>query len=183
MKGMAMVKALLALVGGLMLQAATVSTHAQTTELKAEYLMTYVALLEKPDIIDSSLLIANVKPGGWAKGPRISGSFLQPGGDWLRTFPSGTSKLDVRATLKTDDGALIYISYNGILQNSAESAERLFKGELMTTKDIPYFIVAPTFQTSSPKYGWLNSLQAVSKLVEIKLGDDGYIKYDVYVMR
>lgn len=183
MKGMTVVRGLLAVVGGLLLQGASFSTHAQTTEIKAEYLMTYVALLEEPYVIDSGLLIANVKPGGWAKGPRISGTFIQPGGDWLRTLPSGAARLDVRATLKTDDGALIFISYNGILQNSAESAEKMFKGELLTTKDIPYFITAPTFQTSSPKYAWLNSVQAINKIVEFKLGENGYIKYDVFIVR
>ncbi|MEK6209659.1 MAG: DUF3237 family protein [Pseudomonadota bacterium] len=45
----------------------------------------------------------------------------------------------ITATLKTDDGALIYLSYNGINQHSAESAERLCKEELLTTQDIPYF--------------------------------------------
>ena len=184
MKGITVARGLLAQAGGLLLLGATVSTYAQTTEIKTEYLMTYVAPLDAANPIDSSLLIFNVKPtGGWAKGPRISGTFIQPGGDWLRVMPSGTLRLDVRATLKTDDGALIYISYNGILQHSAESAEKMNKGELLTTKDIPYFITAPTFQTSSPKYAWLNSVQAINKVVELKLGESGYVKYDVFIVR
>lgn len=157
--------------------------QAQTTSIKTEYLMTYVALLDPPYPIDNTLLIVNVQPGGWAKGPKISGTFIAPGGDWLRVMPSGALRLDVRATLKTDDGALIYISYNGIIQHSAESAEKLGKGELLTTKDIPYFITAPTFQTSSEKYAWLNSVQLANKLVEVKLGEGGYVKYDVFVLR
>lgn len=156
---------------------------AQTTTIKAEYLMTYVALLEPPYGVDNTLIVVNVKPGGWAKGPNISGSFISPGGDWLRVMPSGALRLDVRATLKTDDGALIYITYNGILQHSAESAERLGKGELLTTRDIPYFITAPTFQTSSEKYAWLNGVQAINKVVEVKIGEGGYVKYDVFVIR
>ena len=156
---------------------------AQTTSIKTEYLMTYVALLDPPYPIDNTLVIVNVQPGGWAKGPKISGTFIAPGGDWLRVLPNGALRLDVRATLKTDDGALIYISYNGIIQHSAESAEKLGKGELLTTKDIPYFITAPTFQTSSEKYAWLNSVQLVNKVVEVKLGEGGYVKYDVFVLR
>jgi len=156
---------------------------AQSTSIKTEYLMTYVAMLDPPYAVDNTLLIVNVQPGGWAKGPKISGTFIAPGGDWLRVMPSGALRLDVRATLKTDDGALIYISYNGIIQHSAESAEKLGKGELLTTRDIPYFITAPTFQTSSEKYAWLNSVQLASKLVEGKLGEGGYVKYDVFVLR
>ena len=157
---------------------------AQTTSIKTEYLMTYMAPLDAPYPIDSSLLIVNVKPdGGWAKGPNISGKFIPPGGDWLRVMPSGALRLDVRATLKTDDGALIYISYNGIIQHSRESADKMNAGEVLTTNDIPYFITAPTFETSSEKYAWLNSVQLVNKKVELKLGEGGYVKYDVYVLR
>ena len=156
---------------------------AQTTAIKTEYLMTYVAQLDPPYPIDNSLVIVNVKPGGWAKGPKINGTFIPPGGDWLRVLPSGALRLDVRATLKTDDGALIYITYNGIIQHSAESAEKLNKGELLTAKDIPYFITAPTFETSSDKYAWLNGVQLVNKMVELKLGEGGYVKYDVFVLR
>lgn len=169
---------------GLLLQGAGASALAQSTQIKTEYLMTYTAPLDAPLPIDSALLIINVKPtGGVAKGPAISGTFLSPGGDWLRVMPSGALRLDVRATLKTDDGALIYITYNGIIQHSPESAERMNKGELLTAKDIPYFVTAPTFQTSSPKYAWLNGVQAVSKMVELKLGEGGYVKYDTFIVR
>ena len=63
------------------------------------------------------------------------------------------------------------------------SAGRLMKGEVLTDKDMPYFVTAPTFQTSSAKYAWLNGVQAVSKMVELKGGDGGYVKYDVFVVR
>ena len=135
-------------------------------------------------LIDSLLVIVNVKPdGGWAKGPKISGTFISPGGDWLRVMPSGVLRLDVRATLKTDDGALIYISYNAIVQHSKESADKLNRGEVLTQKDIPYFIVAPTLETSAEKYAWLNSVPLASKMVELKLGEGGYVKCDVFVLR
>ncbi len=156
----------------------------QTTEIKTDYLMTYQVLLDAPTLIDDSLLIVNVKPtGGWAKGPKVSGTFQAPGADWLRVMPSGVLRLDVRAVLKTDDGALIYMTYNGIIQHSPESAEKMSRGEVLTAQDIPYFVTAPTFQTSSPTYAWLNSVQAVSKMVEIKLGDGGYVRYDTFIVR
>ena len=156
----------------------------QSTSIETEYLMTYLAPLDAPLLVNEALFIFNVKPsGGWAKGPKINGSFVPPGGDWLRLMPSGAMRLDVRATLKTDDGALIHISYNGILQHSAESAEKMNRGELLTTKDIPYFVTAPTFETAAPKYAWLNSVQAINKVVELKIGEGGYVKYDVFVVR
>ena len=42
---------------------------------------------------------------------------------------------------------------------------------------------APTFQTSSEKYAWLNGVQAVGKMVEVKVGAGGYVKYDVFIVR
>jgi hypothetical protein len=173
----------LALICGLLLCVATTSALAQTAQIKTEYLMTYVAPLDAPIPIDGSLQIFNVKPGGWVKGPKINGTIVSPGGDWLRTMPSGVFRLDVRATVRTDDGADIYFSYNGIIQHSKESAERLMKGEVLTDKDIPYFVTAPTFQTSSAKYAWLNGVQAIGKMVEVKVGEGGYVKYDVFVVR
>lgn len=168
---------------GLSLEAMTGVAQAQSTHINTEYLMTYVALVDRPIPIDSSLMVANIKPGGWVKGPKINGKFVSPGGDWLRILPSGVLRLDIRAVIQTDDNGLILITYNGIIQNSKESAERLMKGDLMTTRDIPYFITAPTLQTSSEKYAWLNNLQLVGKLVEVKVGEDGYVKYDVFIVR
>ena len=73
-------------------------------------------------------------------------------------MPSGALRLDIRALIQTDDNAFILITYNGIIQNSKESAERLMRGDLMATNDVPYFITAPNLQTSSQKYAWLNSV-------------------------
>ena len=88
------------------------TSDAQATKISTEYLMTLYAPLEAGQEIDSSLYVNNVRPGGWVKGPRINGTLLAPAGDWSRILPSGASRLDVRATIKTDDGALIYIAYN-----------------------------------------------------------------------
>ena len=170
-------------IAAVLLGCAAISAHAQTTELKTEYLMTYQAPLDPPIAVDGSLMVVNVTPGGWLKGPKINGKFVAPGADWLRIMPSGAMRLDVRAMIQTDDNAYIYMSYNGIMQHTKESGERLAKGEVMGGKDVPYFIAAPTFQTSSEKYAWLNSVQAINKMVELKLGAGGYVRYDVYIIR
>jgi hypothetical protein len=160
------------------------AARAQTTQPQFEYLMTYKAILEPAQLVDNTLLIVNVLPGGWAKGPNISGSFIPPGGDWLRIMPSGALRLDVRATLKTDDGDLLYITYNGIIQHTESSAAKLQAGEKFTHKDIGYFITAPTVQTSSKKYDYLNRVQLINKFVEARLSkDESYVIYDVFIVR
>jgi hypothetical protein len=155
-------------------------SDAQTTKFSTEYLMTLYAPLDAGQEIDSSLEVNNVRPGGWVKGPRINGTLLAPAGDWARALPSGVSRLDVRATIKTDDGALIFISYNGVYKSSEETEARAAKGEVLTSKDI-YFVIAPTMQTSAKKYDWLNAVQCIGKMVSYK--NDSYVEYDIFIVR
>jgi hypothetical protein len=39
------------------------------------------------------------------------------------------------------------------------------------------------FQTSSEKYTWLNHVQRVGKVVEVRAGANGYVRYDIFVVR
>jgi hypothetical protein len=181
MKRIAMLK------GGLfailfVLAAASGIAGAQTTQLTTEYLMTLYAPLDPPQQIDNTLFIYNVREGGWVKGPKISGKMLAPGGDWYRIMPGGCGRVDVRATIKTDDGALVYVAYSGVFSASKESFDRLMKGETLTSKDI-YFITAPTMQTSSEKYAWVNHIQCVGKIIEVKVGENSFVKYDIFIVR
>ena len=140
------------------------------------------ATLDAPQLIDPSLSIFNVPLGGSVEGPKIKGKIVAPTGDWLRTMPSGVRRLDVRLTIRTDDDQLVYVSYNGIIQCSKEHLDRLGKGEVIKTDDC-YFITAPTFDTQSEKYGWLNAVQAVGKAVSLKRGPDGHIRYDIFAVK
>src|SRR5579883_2306160 len=92
--------------------------------LHSEYLMTLYAPLEAPSAINDSLAIYNVAAqGGWVRGPRIHGVLVPPGGDWSRVMPSGAQRLDVRLTVRTDDGALIYVAYAGVERDRPSSAQ------------------------------------------------------------
>jgi|SRR5579859_472113 len=155
---------------------------AQTTSIKTEYLGTLYAPLDPPQVIDNSLYVYNVQPGGWFKGPKLNASIQQPAADWLRVMPAGNAHLDVRLTLNTDDGHLIYVTYGGIISHSKDSFDRLMKGEVLTSKDF-YFITAPIMQTASEKYAWVNHVQAVGKVVEVKAGEGSYVMYDLYIVR
>lgn len=168
------------LFGLLILSLASTPAAAQTTKVDTDFLMTLYAPLAAGQEIDPSLYVNNVRPGGWVKGPRINGTLVAPAGDWSRTLPSGASRLDVRATIRTDDGALIYLSYNGIYKSSEEVEARAAKGEVLSGKEL-YFVIAPTMQTSAPKYAWLNDVQCVGKMVSYK--NDAYVKYDIFIVR
>ena len=160
----------------------TSSAFAQTTMISTEYVGTLYGPLAPPQIIDERLQIYDVTPGGWMKGPNINATVVWPSADWLQVMPSGALRLDVRASLKTEDGEIIYIRYNGVIVHTEESFERLMNGEVMTSMD-HYFITAPTMSTSSEKYAWVNYLQFIGKVVEVKVGEGSFVKYDIFAVR
>jgi hypothetical protein len=152
-----------------------------TTSLQTEFLMTLYASLDPPQIADANSLIFNV-PAGWVEGPRIKGKILPPSGDWGRAMPGGVFRLDVRGTIQTDDGELIFISYNGARLCPKETQERFVKGEVLKADEC-YFLTAPTFQTKSEKYAWLYAIQAIGKMVEQKRGEGSFVKYEIFAVK
>ena len=58
--------------------------------------------------------------GGSFEGPRLRGEVLPDGGDWLLMRPDGVLEQDVRITLKTDNGASIYVRYAGVRHGPPE---------------------------------------------------------------
>jgi hypothetical protein len=153
---------------------------AQSTQIQTEYLMTLYAPLALPQVVSTDLLIINIREGGYVDGPRIKGKIIQPAGDWYRRMPNGTTRMDVRLTVQTDDNAFIYVEYVGVAKLSKEAGDRLGKGETLGSHD-GYFIMTPRFQTTSEKYAWLNELIAVGRMVSLKLGD--HIKYEIFSVR
>jgi hypothetical protein len=94
--------------------------------------------------------------GGSFEGERLRGTVMpSPGGDWLLLRSDGVLCLDVRMTLKTDDGELIYLHYNGMRHGPKDVLERLGKGEAVDSA-LYYMRAVPVFETASVKYGWLN---------------------------
>ncbi len=84
--------------------------------------------------------------GGSFEGDRLRGKVLG-GDDWTVKRPDGIIELDLRVTLVTDDGALIYMIFEGLRNDDAEGG--------------PYFRTLPRFETAAPKYAFLNRLLAV----------------------
>ncbi len=102
--------------------------------------------------------------GGRFEGPRVKASLQTPAGDWITNRADGTYRLDVRLTLKTDDGALILVTYNGIALTTTAGAS---------------LRSAPLFETGDSRYVWLTRLQAIG--VGERVGTA--IKYDIYALK
>lgn len=99
--------------------------------------------------------------GGTFEGPKLRGTVLPGGGDWILARHDGAVQLDVRLTLQTDDEHLVYMTYRGIRDGPPEVIERLNRGEAVDPAEY-YFRTTPCFETGSDKYGWLNRICAVA---------------------
>ena len=97
--------------------------------------------------------------GGRFEGARLSGS-VAPGHDWFVTRGDGTLIIDVRLTLTTDDGATLYLAYQGSMRAAPEAMARFRKGEHLATADYALHIIA-RFECGDPHYGWLNDALVV----------------------
>ena len=98
--------------------------------------------------------------GGTFDGPHLRGTVHPGGGDWFVMRPDGAGELDVRMTLETDDGALIYLKYTGVLDVDPAVMARVFRSEDVPASEY-YFRTQPRFETGSEKYVWLNKTVCV----------------------
>src|SRR5262249_33070286 len=99
--------------------------------------------------------------GGHFEGDRLRGVVLPiAGSDWLLQRADGSAQQDVRLLLKTDDGALIAMTYRGVRHSSAEVAATPARGDSVPKTEY-YLRTAPFFETASERYAWLNTIVAV----------------------
>ncbi|MBA9004137.1 DUF3237 domain-containing protein [Thermomonospora cellulosilytica] len=98
--------------------------------------------------------------GGSFTGPRLSGEVLPGGADWQVVHHDGTAAIDTRYTLRTHDGALLYIQTQGLRHGPPEVMERLAAGEDVDPAEY-YFRLFLRFETGAPEYAWLGRTLAV----------------------
>jgi len=137
----------------------------ENVTLKSEILFDFEAELDPPQAVGpvptGTRLIFPAK-SGIIKGEKVKGKLLPGGGDWGLVVGPTIFKLDVRATMETDDGALIYVTYGGYIHTDAEKFVKILEGKWneLNPSDY-YFRTNPVFETSSPKYAWLNHTVAI----------------------
>ena len=132
-------------------------------ELRSEHLLQLSADLEEPLVLADAPLgtrrILYFRRGAFA-GSRLKGEVLPGGGDWVLLRRDGVSELDIRLALRTDDGALIYVSCEGVFDVAPEVRERIARGESVDPGEY-YFRTAVRFETGAQAYRWLNRILAV----------------------
>ena len=134
-------------------------------ELKSEYLCDVHATLRESIPVGATpagqRVIADVL-GGRIEG-RVSGELLPSGADWLLIGSDGCGRIDVRAAARLDDGSVLYMTYNGRMFIPPDIAPKVMNRATAEQVDPTayYFRVAPTYETASKQYAWLNRVQAV----------------------
>jgi hypothetical protein len=90
-------------------------------------------------------------PGGSFEGERLSGVVLDGGNDWQALRTDGSTTLDVRLVLKTQDDANIAMTYRGVRHGPTEVIERMERGEEVDPAGY-YFPINPLFETAAASY-------------------------------
>jgi hypothetical protein len=116
--------------------------------------------------------------GGTFSGPELDGKLL-PGAsaDWQIVLADGTALGDIRYTLQTDNGALLYVQSRGVRHGSPEVLERLGRGEDVDASEYT-FRTSTQIETASRELAWLN------KGVFIGVGGRhaGHVVYETYLV-
>ena len=92
---------------------------------------------------------------------RITGTLLDGGGDWVVVGSDGVSRMDIRQTIRTDDGALIHFAALGVVRLPADGRERVARGERVAFTD-SYIRSTPRLETDHDRYQWVNGQVFVS---------------------
>jgi hypothetical protein len=94
--------------------------------------------------------------GGRFSGPEINGELL-PGGsaDWQMLLADGTAIGDIRYTLRTDRGELLYVKSRSVRHGSAEVLARLGRGEDVDAREYT-FRTSTQIETAATDLDWLN---------------------------
>jgi hypothetical protein len=141
--------------------------------IQADLLFKLQIKFDQPDVIGNTAKgVRSIGGGpGWVDGPGIKGTIELT--DWVLMRPDGAGEVDVRGTIKTEDGANIYIYYTGILDMSkAPGAASLGKCPIRT---------AVRFETGAERYADLNRTQGIG--IGVADFDAQTVSYDIYGLK
>ncbi len=116
--------------------------------------------------------------GGTFTGPELHGT-LVPGAsaDWQTVLPDGTALGDIRYTLQTDAGDLLYVQSRSVRHGSAEVLARLARGEDVDASEY-------TFRASTQIESTARQLEWLTKGVFISVGgrQANAVIYETYLV-
>ena len=99
--------------------------------------------------------------GGTFFGARLSGDVLPGGADYQLIRRDGVAAIDARATLRTSDGDLVYLTAAGMRHVPEDIARRIESGEYVDPAEY-YFRECVLFETGAPRLDWLNRILTIA---------------------
>ncbi len=155
--------------------------RADLYPFRLEYLCRVNASLnQKPEILGETpegLKVDWYVTGGNVVGPRLNGTVRAEGGDWMTIRKDGIGVVDVRATIDTDDGALVYLTTTGVFELGVDGYSNFIDRNWPAT---PTVRSSPAFLTAHAHYSWLNRLQCLG--VGMVRMSELLVSYDVYAV-
>jgi hypothetical protein len=109
-------------------------------------------------------------------GPRIDAKLAMPGGEWMVYGLDGYGRPSVRMQFVTDDGALILLSYTGLVERTPAFMAAADAGRETAWSD-QYMRMAMTFDCGAERYDWLNKHLFLAKG---RLAGPNAIEYEIY---
>ena len=143
------------------------------------YTVDLVAIPEVIGLVPDDLRLNAYYAGGTVWGPRLRGRVLPVGADWLTLRTDGVGIVDIRCTLEAEDGALIYVTVNGIIDLGPDGHQKFLRGEMPA--DGAPIRAASRFHTAHPDHAWLNRVSGLH--IGQSFGSRAQIEYDVYAVR
>jgi hypothetical protein len=103
---------------------------------------------------------------GRVEGPALNADVVggTASGDWVTIRASGTLSLDVRVSLRTDDGADLLLTYVGFGKPTGDGGLRI--------------LTNPRFETGDERYAWLNDTFCVAVGERTESG----VRYEIYAV-
>ncbi len=114
---------------------------------------------------------------GALDGPRVRGELLGGGGDWVVLGADGVGRMDVRATIRTDDGVLIHYASRGVAKLPATGRDTVAAGGRIPYES-SYIRSTPRLETTDERYAWLAGLVLVA-VSEFSAGHSDHRVYGV----
>jgi hypothetical protein len=116
--------------------------------------------------------------GGRAEGDDLHAELLATAGaDWQILRGDGSSVADIRYTLVTDQGALLYVQAHGVRHGDPEVLARLAAGEDVDPSEYT-FRTTVSIETSAPDLSWLND----GVFIAVGARQPSGVSYDVYLV-
>ena len=133
--------------------------------------------LELGDVVQGRRRIVPLT-GGTFTGPELNGKLL-PGAsaDWQTVLPDGTALGDIRYTLQTDNGDLLYVQARSVRHGSPDVLARLARGENVDASEYT-FRTSTQIETAAPTLDWLNK----GVFISVGARQPGGVIYETYLV-